>query len=124
MDFPLGKMEFWAHWEFYPYSNKEYLTLGKSLLTRLYLKERVHITNLLSVHNLQKSDALNEINWFRFSYFWGFLWPWKLMLIVSNKWTFSFVSISLMTYLSCIFLLNISIFTTIDDDKEGKNTFL
>ena len=34
---------------------------------------------------------------------------------------FSFVFVSLMTYLSYIFLLDACIFTTIDDEKEGIN---
>ena len=46
MDFPMGKMEFWTHWEFCAYT--EYLALGKALLTTLYLKVKVYITNLLT----------------------------------------------------------------------------
>ena len=49
----------------------EYLALGKTLLARLYLTVKVHVTYLISVYNLQNLDFL---------YFLGFLWPWKLTL--------------------------------------------
>ena len=42
----------------------EYLALGKTLLARLYLTVKVHITYLISVYNLQNLDFL---------YFLGFL---------------------------------------------------
>ena len=43
----------------------EYLSLGKALLARLYLKVKVHITNLLSLYNLQKISCLKQNNFVR-----------------------------------------------------------
>ena len=78
----------------------EYLALGKTLLARLYLTVKVHITYLISVYNLQNLDFL---------YFLGFLWPWKLTL----KRTLNELFL-------CFFFLYASIFTTTDDEKEQK----
>ena len=44
-----------------------------------------------------------------------------LLKIFSRLHTFFPVSVSWMTYLSYIFLLHASIFTSTDDEKEGKN---
>ena len=51
----------------------EYLAFAKILLTRLYLKVKVCITNLLGVYNLQNSHTLNDVNLFGFLYFSEFL---------------------------------------------------
>ena len=61
----------------------------------------------------------NEKILFGFLYFWGFLRPWKLTS--SEHWiNFFSVFVSLMTYLGYIVLLDLSIFTTIDDGKVEK----
>ena len=36
----------------------EYLALGKALSATLYIKVKMHITNLQRLHNLQKSSCL------------------------------------------------------------------
>ena len=87
MNFPLGKF-----WNFETIGNSvqitEYLAFRKALLTRLYQKVKVYITNLLSVYVYiiyKKFHALNEIILFRvFIDFWGLLWPWKLTF--SKNW--------------------------------------
>ena len=66
----------------------------------------------------KKSHAWNKIVMFGFLYFWGLLCPWKLTF--SEYWM-NFLSnfVSLVTYLSYIFLLDGSIFTS-DEEKEEK----
>ena len=61
----------------------------------------------------------NEIILFRFFYFWGFLWYLKNLSLVNTEWTFS-VFVSLMSYLGYTFLLDVSTFTTIDNEKKLK----
>ena len=56
--------------------------LLETLLARLYLKVKVYITKLLGVYIVyKKPHALNEVIFFGFLNFWGFLWPWKLTFI-------------------------------------------
>ena len=56
-EFSIGKK-----WNFEPIGNSvhttEYLTLGKTVMARLYLKVKVYITNLLSLYNLQNISCL------------------------------------------------------------------
>ena len=61
----------------------------------------------------------NEIILVGFFYFWGFHWYLKNLSLVNTEWTFS-VFVSLMSYLGYTFLLDVSTFTTIDDEKEVK----
>ena len=63
----------------------------------------------------------NKIILFGFLYFWGFLWYLENLPLGNTEWIFP-VFVSLMTYLALgyIFLLDVSIFTTIDDEKEVK----
>ena len=80
-------------WDCEPIGNSlhitEYLALGKTLLARLYVKVKVYTTNVLSVYNLQKFFALNEIILFGSLYFWGLLWTWKLTLPFVNIFSFT-----------------------------------
>ena len=62
----------------------------------------------------------NKIVLFVFLYFWEFLWYLENLPLVNTECFSDFVS--LMTYLGYIFLLDVSIFTTIDDEK-CKNQF-
>ena len=53
----------WKKWNFEP--------IGDSVhtISRLYLKVKVYITNLLSLYNLQKPFALSEVILIGFLYF-------------------------------------------------------
>ena len=96
----------WEKWNFEPIGNSlhttVYLALGKTLLTRLYLKVKVYITNLLSACHLQKIWCIKWNNLVWIFIFLGCLWPWKFTF--SKYWmVFSSVLVSLMTYLTYIF---------------------
>ena len=52
----------WEKWNFELIGNfihtTEYLALGKALSATLYIKVKMHITNLQRLHNLQKNSCL------------------------------------------------------------------
>ena len=99
----------------------EYVAFGKALLARLFLKLKVYITNLLSVYMIyKKSHVLNEVILFGFLHFWGFLRPSLLKI----EWSLVLNFFSLMTYLSYVFLIDVSIFTTIDEKKQKQKLTL
>ena len=101
----------------------EYLAFGKALLARLYLKEKVYITKLLSVYIIySKSHALNEVIFIGFSQFRVFFWPWKLTFI--GHWMNFDSRILFPWWRKAVFLLDVSIFSTVDGKKEEqKSTF-
>ena len=96
----------------------EYLAFGKVLLASLKLK--VYITKLLSVFIIyKKSHALNEVILLGLLTFLRIPLTLKTYLYWAlNELQFSNF-VSLMTYLSC-FLLDTSIFTTMDEKKEEQ----
>ena len=53
---------------------------------------------------------------------WGFLWPWKLTFI--GHWMIFNSPILLPWWLKAVFLLDASIFTTIDEKKEEQKWIL
>ena len=113
MDFKYLSMKMnWEKWNFELIGNSvhttEYLALGRFFCPD-YLKVKKY-TNFLSVHWIY--CVCNEIILFVFLYFWGFPRPWKLFLC------FCFLDDLLRLH----FLLDVSIFTTIDDEKKEINS--
>ena len=102
----------------------EYLAFGETLLARLYLKVKVYITKLLSVYIVyKKPHALNEVIFFDF-YIFEDSSDLENLPLLNTEWTLILQFCFLDTYLSYDLLLDVSIFTTIDEKKEEQRSTL
>ena len=102
----------WGKWNFEPIGNSkhttEYLSLGKALLARLYLKIKVY-TNSLIVHNLL------YLRWNNFVWIFFIFLP-----LVNIQWTFSPFSFPWWLTGGYIFYYMSLFLQKIDDEKEEK----
>ena len=103
-------------WNFEPIRNSvhtaEYLSLRKSLLSRIYVKVKEYTTITKSVYNIYKES--HTLHGMIFIY------------IFEDSTDFeNFILISLMTYLlKLYFSLDVSIFIITDKEKKEKNQFI